>query len=180
MGEIKSTLDLVMEKTKHLNLNSEEKQKQLNIEIGKHINGFLQKFQDGTLTRAQLIEECARLLKGHNLSSNAIVVGEILNRLDLSTDNREWMDLLKDLFDVSTGPLEKLLDAYQEAMNSVASYRRVKLRENLAREHHISGSAVVPNLAADAEWLAESGDVRSQFELKLDEVKSGILAAKGD
>jgi len=33
MGEIKSTLDLVMEKTKNLSLSSEERQEQKNKEI---------------------------------------------------------------------------------------------------------------------------------------------------
>ncbi|MBW2432576.1 MAG: hypothetical protein JRF36_03165, partial [Deltaproteobacteria bacterium] len=50
MGEIKSTLDLVMEKTRNLNLSDEEKQDQKNKEIESRLNGLLQKFEDQIIT----------------------------------------------------------------------------------------------------------------------------------
>ena len=43
MGEIKSTLDLVLEKTKNLTLSSEEKEEQKQKEIEKRIKGMMQK-----------------------------------------------------------------------------------------------------------------------------------------
>lgn len=46
MGEIKSTLDLVMDKTRHLTLSDEEKQEQKEKEFKKNLKGPAQKFQD--------------------------------------------------------------------------------------------------------------------------------------
>ncbi len=46
MGEIKSTLDLVMDKTRHLTLSDEEKQEQKEKEFKKNLKGPTQKFQD--------------------------------------------------------------------------------------------------------------------------------------
>ena len=43
MGEIKSTLDLVLEKTRHLSQSSEEKQAQTQKDTGNRINGMLKK-----------------------------------------------------------------------------------------------------------------------------------------
>ena len=43
MGEIKSTLDLVLEKTKNLNLSDAEKQDQKNVEIESRLRGLLHK-----------------------------------------------------------------------------------------------------------------------------------------
>ena len=54
MGEIKSTLDIVMEKTQNLSLSTEERQEQHNIEIVKRIKGLLQKYQDQTLSKNDL------------------------------------------------------------------------------------------------------------------------------
>ena len=51
MAEIKSTLDLVMEKTRNLTLSSEEKQAQKQIEIGNRIKGLVQKFQGRTVNQ---------------------------------------------------------------------------------------------------------------------------------
>lgn len=50
MAEIKSTLDLVMEKTKDLSLSDEERQGQKNKEIGSRIRGLLNKFQDKAIS----------------------------------------------------------------------------------------------------------------------------------
>ena len=46
MAEIKSTLDLVMEKTRNLSLSSEERAEQKSKEIRSQIRGLIQKFQD--------------------------------------------------------------------------------------------------------------------------------------
>jgi len=54
MGEIKSTLDLVLEKTKHLSLTSEERQLQQQNEIKKRIGGLLQKYQNKLVSGEQL------------------------------------------------------------------------------------------------------------------------------
>ena len=50
MGEIKSTLDLVMERTRNLTLSDEEKQAHKQMAIASRIKGLLQKMLDGMLT----------------------------------------------------------------------------------------------------------------------------------
>ena len=57
MAEIKSTLDLVMEKTKNLSLSDEERQGQKNKEIESRICGLLQKFNDQALNIDNLRSE---------------------------------------------------------------------------------------------------------------------------
>ena len=54
MGEIKSTLDLVMEKTRHLTLSQKEKDGQKQIEVNKRLKGLLQKYRDNLLREEQL------------------------------------------------------------------------------------------------------------------------------
>ncbi len=46
MGEIKSTLDLVMARTKHLTLTDEEKKTQQSVNVKQRLQGLIQKFQD--------------------------------------------------------------------------------------------------------------------------------------
>lgn len=53
MAEIKSTLDLVLERTKHLSQSSEEKQAQKQKDIANRLNGLLQKYQDSTKLNSQ-------------------------------------------------------------------------------------------------------------------------------
>ena len=63
MAEIKSTLDLVMEKTKNLSLSEEERQGQKNEEIESRIRGLLQKFNDQAFSIDKLGSEYQKLQK---------------------------------------------------------------------------------------------------------------------
>jgi len=174
MGEIKSTLDLVMEKTKHLSLSDEEKQDQKSIEIEKRINGLLQKYLDRFLSTDELQTEYARLSKELSLPDNNCLINQIINRIDLTGDNILLLALLNKFCDAEGAGIESLLSEFQDEYSSAASYRRVELREDLARDHSIAGSAVVPNLQADDTWLAEAGALRSRFEKKLEAEKEKL------
>ena len=175
MGEIKSTLDIVMEKTKHLSLSAEERQEQNKIEIEKRIKGLLQKFQDQTLSKEDLDVEFAKVKKEFSISNDSPVVNAILKELDLDKDNYKLLSLLKKYCGNDLAVIESVLNEYQDEINSVASYRIVQLREDLAKRHFISGSAVVPNLKGDETWQAEAEDVRSKFEKKLEEEKGRLV-----
>ena len=171
MGEIKSTLDLVMEKTKHLSLSSEEKQKQEKAEVEKRINGLLQKYQDQALSTEDLNTEFEKLKKEFSLADDTILVDQILKGLDLQQDNHQLLALLNIYCSQDLQAIESVLNEFQDELNATASYRMVQLREDLAQMHFISGSAVVPNLQADATWQAEDGEIRSKFKAKLQEAK---------
>ena len=78
MGEIKSTLDLVMEKTRHLTLSQEEKEDQKRIEVNKKLQGLLQKYQDNLLKKENLKKELNKLKK--TMSSHGFC-GELLETI---------------------------------------------------------------------------------------------------
>ena len=75
MGEIKSTLDLVLEKTKHLSQSSDEKQSQIRKDIEMRINGLLQKYQDGVSSLEQLQRDYEALKTEYKLTDNTIMAG---------------------------------------------------------------------------------------------------------
>ena len=174
MGEIKSTLDIVMEKTKHLRFSNEERNNQKTAEIEKKIKGLLQKFQDQVLPQDRLNTEYEQLKKEYYLSDNSIFMNEIFLKLDPDKDNKMLLALLKDMCGVNIKEIESVLNDYQDELNSAASYKMVELRENLAQKHFISGSAVVPNLESDEEWQVETAELRAKFGKRLDEAKNKL------
>ena len=54
MGEIKSTLDIIMEKTKGMTMSDEEKRELKKKELSDRLKGLIQKFLDGILTYEDL------------------------------------------------------------------------------------------------------------------------------
>jgi hypothetical protein len=178
MGEIKSTLDLVMEKTKNLSLSAEERQGQKNKEIGSRIRGLLNKFQDEAISLDRFNSEYQVLKKEYSLTGtgNKHLIKEICDQIELAKDNQALFELLADLKVLDFEGLTSVLQEFQTVSAAAARQRRQILKEQLAKTHFISGSAVVPNLGIDDEWRKESGQIKAEFETQLNRAKTKLLA----
>ncbi len=175
MGEIKSTLDLVLEKTKHLSQSSAEKQAQVRKDIEMRINGLLQKYQDGVVSKAQLQRDFEALKTEFNLSENNIMANEVIDRLDPDLDNRVLLEVLEDCCHLDSGGIKGAINDHRDAYLTAAQSRMATLKEGLAQKYFISGSAVVPNLEADEQWRQEAREIHSGYEDQLNRVKDNLL-----
>lgn len=178
MGEIKSTLDLVMEKTKNLNLSDEEKQDQKNKEIESRLNGLLQKFQDQIITLERFKAEYQTLRKTHHLTGgqHKHLCKAICARIELGQDNQALLGLLSQFADSSTGGIVSVLQDFDLNIQTAAGAQSKIAKYNLANEHLISGSAVLPNLESDPVWRTKIAEIRADFEAKLNQEKTNLLA----
>jgi hypothetical protein len=176
MAEIKSTLDLVMEKTKNLSLSHEERQGQKNKEIESRIRGLLQKISDQALSADNLRSEYQKLQKDYDLSENAPLIKEICRQIELGKDNQAWFELLSQFKVADIEGIASVLHEFDEVIAAAARERFKILQDKLAEEHFISGPAVVPNLEADKAWREKAREIRAQFEPLLNKAKTKLLA----
>jgi len=173
MAEVKSTLDLVMEKTRHLTLSDEEKQEQKEKEFKKNLKGPAQKFQDQTINKRELKKEINNLIKTYDLKNEAIIIREFLNRLGFNQDNQYLLALLYELWSIDITKLEAISNDYNETIQTEAQKRMEEIKENLAQKRFISGSAVVPNISDD-EWTRKFQDIKDRFDKLLGVEKARI------
>jgi len=176
MGEIKSTLDLVMEKTKNLSLSDEERLGQKNKEIESRIRGLLQKFNDQALSADKLKSEYQKLQKDYDLPENAPLVKEICRQIELGKDNDALFELLVRFKVTDIEGITSVLHEFDDVINTAARERSKVLQDKLAEAHFISGPAVVPNLEADKAWQEQAGEIRTKFEPLLNQEKTKFLA----
>ena len=176
MGEIKSTLDLVMEKTRNLTLSDEEKQAQKKKETSNRIKGLLQKLQDGLLTKIQLVKEYEILKKDAGVSGDNLLIDEVCTRLDPDRGNEILLDILEECCDVNPASFRAALNDHRETCDQAARLRREQLKARLAQTHSIGGSAVVPNLDADDEWRLQTQDLQSRLENRLNQLRSELIS----
>ncbi|MGD8992488.1 MAG: hypothetical protein PVI00_13610 [Desulfobacterales bacterium] len=178
MGEIKSTLDLVLEKTKNLNLSDAEKQDQKNKDIESRLNGLLQKFQDQIITREQFKAQYQTLRKTHHLTGgqHKHLCKAICSRIELGQNNQALLGLLSQFADSSTGGIVSVLQDFDLEIQTAAGVRNKIAMDNLFNKHLISGSAVVPNLESDPEWRTKIAEIKADFEAKLNQKKTNLLA----
>lgn len=67
---------------------------------------------------------------------------------------------------MDTGPVKKLLDDFDSRMEHERTKQEEVLREEL-RKKGITGSAVIPNLDADEEWLSARAEAIQKFKEEL-------------
>ena len=178
MGEIKSTLDLVLEKTKNLTLSSEEKETQKQKEIENRIKGMVQKYQDGMLSQNQLITDYELLKKEFTIAQNSSLIVEITKRIDPDQDNQPLLELLKEYCAIDTTAIESIIENFRKEYITASQNRIERLREDLSQRHNISGSAVLPNLDVDEQWRQEIDELRAGYEDHLNRVKDNLLGGR--
>jgi DNA-binding HxlR family transcriptional regulator len=175
VAEIKSTLDIVMEKTKHLALSEEEKREQKKKEAKQSLAGLLQKYLDKDLNFNQLKDKLNELKESYDYIDTAALVVEVLDRIDLDYDNTPFLAVLDEIGRVDIRTLTEVLSDYQKTVRLEHDKRSDQAKEKLAYEHHISGSAISPNIAADVDWVADLQRIQSDFNQILNREKAALL-----
>ncbi|GAB6904548.1 conserved hypothetical protein [Desulfosarcina cetonica] len=168
MGEIKSTLDLVMERTKHLSMSAEEKTRQHQEDFSRRLQGLLQQFGDGGLTLKAFDERLDALQTELEIADTGLVLNATLGRIDPDGENGPWLALLGELAPATREPLEKILQSHREARTALVEEARSRQLERLAREKGIGGSAVVPNPNRDADFQQRLEGLCQQIRQRID------------
>ena len=176
MGEIKSTLDLVMEKTRHLTLSQEEKDAQKKVEVHKRLKGLVQKYQDNLLKKEQLEKELDILKKTYDMNVDQILLNLLLSSLEPGRHYKMYIELLNEICGLNVSGLEKIFQDFKGAVKSATEERVREIKADLAKQRFISGAAVVPNLDRDCEWLPVLGDIKGRFDQILSREKGRLTA----
>ena len=145
MGEIKSTLDLVMERTRHLSLSQEEKASQQQAAYAKRLQGLLQQYGDQNFTVADFLKRFEALQTEMGSAEQQVPVAALMAQIDPDQDNARWLALMAHLAPALCDPLQALLDDYRQQRSDLLAAGGQDQRDRLFREHGISGTAVMPN-----------------------------------
>lgn len=171
MTEIKSTLELVMEKTKDLNFNPEEREEQKRKEVQLKVEALLQKYQENELKREQLEKALTNLEKYYGRMVKPMLGYKLIEQIDLDGNLSLILDLLNHFFSLETDQIGVLIHNFNRAIQSFSEERVRDLKELLDKKYHISGSAVFPNLEKDETWIATVKEIREKFNQQLGEEK---------
>jgi len=171
MGEIKSTLELVLEKTKHLTLTEQEIEEQQQAELKMKVAGLLQRYEDKILRKEQVKKELADLQERYGLSGYTFLNDAIIDKLALDTDNGPLLSLLEEFSGLNVTEFERIGEDYHQAVQSATKRKVAAATQDLREKHGISGSAIIPNLDADAVWKTELQGIADEFQQRLEMAK---------
>ncbi len=150
MAEIKSTLELVLERTQHLHMTEEDRRKQAEKEFSEALCGLVSKHLDGQLSIDRFKDELDRLDEPGGARTMR-AAAEICGRIDPSSDNSALLDLLEKGLGLDVSGMQTALKRFGEKLRAAEELAAEKNRAVLL-QRGVSGVAAIPNLEADAEW----------------------------
>jgi hypothetical protein len=164
VAEIKSTMDIIMEKTKGLTMSEEEKAEYRQQELSGRVRGLIQKFLDGILDLDKLKAEVAGIPDKLDDVLPA-VTREAVSRIALGQNNEPIFQAIEETAGADAGPLREIEKEFMERLELERAACEKALKEGLEKKG-ISGSAVIPNPNADPEWRQHISDETEAFRVK--------------
>jgi hypothetical protein len=179
VAEIKSTLELAMERTKKIAISKEERDEIKQKEILQKINGLFHRYREGHLSLNEILKEIERMDQKTRPMAKEILLSQWIDALSL---NEEDEGLLKGIESLKHRNIVKekeefhqLLSQYQEAKEKVKQDVGVQLEEVLRKEG-IYGSAVEPNIEGSEHLKKELVNLNRLYGVKLKEIKEQLRA----
>jgi hypothetical protein len=153
MAEIKSTLDLIMEKTKNLSITAAEKEDFHRKELMKKIRGVLQNYLNQAINLDTLKELLTKGEPDSLHSLKEVVKEEILDRLQPDDNHQRLYTLMDKILGVNHKITDKIITAFQAEVSAKKEEKNESLKSELAKAG-ISGPAVIANVAVDETFRA--------------------------
>jgi len=176
MSEIKSTLDLVMERTKHLTLNKTEKEIHQKADLKKRLTGLIQKYQDQMIKPTELLNHLKELTTTFGQGLEKQMANEILGRIDVEADDDRLLALLRDHFGLEISTLKMIQSEFKQAIQTGKINRIDILKSELSDNHGIFGTAVIPNIEIDPEWQQERNAITKRFQIQMEAEKKRLTS----
>ena len=161
MAEIKSTIDLIMERTKSLAASPEERESYQRQEREKRLRGLVQRLLDDNITLDGAKDELAKEKKNGSAAEVTGVLKDALARhVDPEADNERLFRFVNELVGTSPERLRETLKVCREEANSRKAVLAERQKKDLESKG-ITGPAVLPNAEADPEWKARREEMQA-------------------
>ena len=166
MAEIKSTLDLIMEKTQNMILTEDEKEEIRRKELNGKIKGWIQQYQDNIVSLDSIRSEIQKEEKDRQVELKKTLKKETIQRIEPDEDNTKSLQLLEEILEINKDSIINIISQFQAILDTEKINKINKMKTRL-NEKEISGAAVVPNLDSDKEWNSYYLTLKKEFKEKI-------------
>lgn len=176
MPEIKSTLDLVMERTRHLTLSEEEKKAAQREEQLKKVPGYAQRFSEGLWNRDRLKKELDQVPDEFREEVIRQLIRHFLSELGLEEKDRKSLEglqyLAQDKDRIWVNQIGEVITSFEKAEKEQLPALEERMKAELSALG-IGGSAVVVRGDTAPQWKTQKLD----FQRRLREIRAAWEAA---
>ncbi len=155
MAEIKSALELAMEKSKKYVISAEEREKIREKEILQKATGLFHRYKEGHLSQSEMMREIEKMDEKVRERVKEVLFSQWVDALSLDLDPDRLVGALESLKGRSlndiTKKFESLRSVYRNEIEEARQTLSLELVEAL-KERGIDGEAVEPNVEGSEEW----------------------------
>ena len=178
MADIKSSIEIAMERTKNLRLSSEEKERILQEEDRIRAVGVANRYGEGDLSLQMLERELSR----EPGETRNLFVGylreALIQGIQITQDNQRILEAITVLKEgkvdrEAVTEIANLEREYREELKEALSTVESILREEL-KGSGIHGNAVLPNIKESYEWQEREKRIRDAYDRQLELLKTRI------
>ncbi len=177
MGEIKSTLELAMERTKRLSVSEKEKEEMKQKEALRRAIGFFHRYREGSLSLNDITREIGKMERKEGVTVRESLLSRWIGALSLDDENERILKGVESLKGKSIGgtrqKIAHLLSQYRSEKEEIKKKIGGQLIESL-KGHGIWGSAMEPKLEGSELWKKENETLDHSYSVKLDEIKEQL------
>ncbi len=177
MAEIKSTVELALERTKGLRLSHEEMEKMKEEEVQLKAAGLVNRFLEVDFHLRDVEKELAKFDPQQRKHLEQLFLQHLIEAMNLDKDNDLILQGLEALLPKSAWAVKKIKDLvqmYQLRKKDESLKTKTELLAGLERLG-ISGSAVHPKVEGSPEWDQAVSTFKPGFAEELKKLKKGIL-----
>ena len=175
MAEIKSAIELAMEKTAGMTLTDEEKKKLDEQKERRAALGRVQRYFQGETTLKELKME----IEGGSEAFRDGLYRSLIDGIHLGKEEyAKALDAL-ELFEKRDRNALKHLRTLSDKFGQVIQKKRRKLKPDLWKalaDQGIEGPAVEPNVEASPQWPSVFRSVENEFKPRLEELKAAMTS----
>ena len=174
MAEIKSTLELALERTRKMAISEKEKEEIRQKKLLEKANGLFHRYREGHAPLSELQKEIDRMDEKTSAVVRDILLSQWIDALSLKDEDER---LIKGIEWLKNGRLEETLQRfrhlssqYREETEKIRQETTTQLVEALKREG-IAGSAIEPNVERNPLWKGAVEKLDHLYGEKLGEIR---------
>ena len=177
MAEIKSAVELAMERTKGLRLSHEEREKLKEEEMQSKAAGLVNRFLEVDFHLRDVEKELAKFEPRQRKHLEKLFLQHLVEAINLDRDNDLILQGMEAFLPTSAWTAKKMKDLLQKyQLRKKDEFQKTQTDLLAALEGlGIGGSAVQPKVEGSPEWERAVEGFRPGFEEELKKLKKGIL-----
>ncbi len=177
MAEIKSTLELALERTKKLSITEKEREEIREGELLKKASGLSTRYREGHVPLHALTREVERMDPTVAAKVKERLTSEWIDALSLEGENQRLLEGIASLKGRDARALEEKLTDLSSGYRQKQEHLRQQVERDLAealKMDGIHGGAVVPKVEGSPAWQEAMEAMNETFAPRLAELKTAL------